>query len=242
MRTLGEIAIMGGGCYGRFYTRQLLRAREQGAVQWKRLKVVDHDPRCAASELLPEVPESELTCAPWSDFLDEWLHPHMRSAEDRIVPTPLMPHLFADWITRHAERRWPTHLSERVPIDEPIGTPFDMRHPSDGNRYLSHADWICPIHCTEPAQCPKIRAPRRWEMEETLRRWNTRRAGGAAELALVKCQHVVFGVGMVEVEPLLGAVRALDTALASAERVEMVIGSISSCHGAVGLLRVARRC
>ena len=33
---------------------------------------------------------------------------------------------------------------------------------------LSHADWLCPVHCTEPARCPVTRAPRTWEMRDTL--------------------------------------------------------------------------
>lgn len=238
MITLGEIAIMGGGCYGRFYLGQLQRAWDRDAVRWERLRVVDHDATCAAAAMISGVPAAELACMAWVEFLETWLDPAVRRPADRIVPTPLMPHLFADWLTDRARRRWPSHTARRIAVETPVGTPFDMLHPGDGNRYVSHADWICPIHCLEPADCPKIHAPRSWEMRETLTTWNAHRDEGSAELAIFACQHVVYGVGMVEATAILDAADALDARLEADDVAEMVIGSVSSCHGAVGLLRV----
>jgi len=238
MITLGEVAIMGGGCYGRFYLGQLQRAWHRDAVRWERLHVVDHDASCAAAAIIAGAPATELRCTTWVEFLAAWLDPTTRGPADRLVPTPLMPHLFADWLTDRTRRRWPSHTTRRIPVESPIGTPFDMLHPGDGNRYVSHADWICPIHCIEPADCPKIHAPRHWEMRETLAAWNAARNGGAAELALFACQHVVYGVGMVDATALLRAAADLDARLQADDMAEMVIGSVSSCHGAVGLLRV----
>lgn len=243
MIALGEIAIMGGGCYGRFYLGQLHLAWQRDAVRWDHLHVVDHDPACQAAELIPDVPATTLACSAWAAFLAAWLDPASRTASDRIVPTPLMPHLFADWHTDRARHRWPEHVTRRLPVDAPIGTPFDMLNPSDGNRYASHADWICPIHCIEPSRCPKIRAPRSWEMGETLVAWNAARPEGPAELGIFTCRHVTHGVGMVEVGTLLAAAQALDNRLERAGTAELVMASVSACHGAVGLLRVepARR-
>ena len=47
MQRFGDIVVVGGGCYGSYYVRQLRRARAAGAVAWDRLLVVDHDPGCA---------------------------------------------------------------------------------------------------------------------------------------------------------------------------------------------------
>ena len=54
----GRIVVVGGGCYGTYYVRQLLRAERAGAITWDELVVVDRDPACAvsalgAAELLP---------------------------------------------------------------------------------------------------------------------------------------------------------------------------------------------
>src|SRR4051812_30015726 len=42
----GSIVLIGGGCYGSYYLRQLTRARDAGALTYERLVVVDRDPRC----------------------------------------------------------------------------------------------------------------------------------------------------------------------------------------------------
>src|SRR5215210_128458 len=45
-RSYGTIVVVGGGCYGSYYVRQLSRAAEAGALTWERLVVVDRDPNC----------------------------------------------------------------------------------------------------------------------------------------------------------------------------------------------------
>jgi hypothetical protein len=46
MHQLGEVIVIGGGCYGSFYLGQLIKARDAGAVEWRRLLVIDRDPAC----------------------------------------------------------------------------------------------------------------------------------------------------------------------------------------------------
>ena len=46
LQRYGTIIIVGGGCYGSYYLRQLRRAAVAGAIAWKRLVVVDRDPAC----------------------------------------------------------------------------------------------------------------------------------------------------------------------------------------------------
>ena len=50
-----------------------------------------------------EDPQRLLVVRDWDTFLDEWLVTGERDAagrSDTIVPTPLMPHLLADWLER----------------------------------------------------------------------------------------------------------------------------------------------
>ena len=42
----GTLIVVGGGCYGSYYVRQLGRARAAGALAWERLIVVDRDSGC----------------------------------------------------------------------------------------------------------------------------------------------------------------------------------------------------
>jgi hypothetical protein len=53
------------------------------------------------------------------------------------------------------------------------------------------------------------------------------------------CRHRAFGVGMFDVDEVLAADRALERAGTSPGPFEAVIGTISSCHGAVSALHVS---
>jgi hypothetical protein len=240
MITLGEVAIIGGGCYGSFYLGQLGRARAAGAVTWEQLLVVDRDVACAAARTIGAVPDAALVVESWPTFLGRWLADPARGDADRIVPSPLMPHLLADWVRDRAAARWPRHHVRMVPVEAPVGTPFDQLHPGDGNRYVSHADWLCPVHCIEPATCPKIRAPRSWEMSETVTSWaqRSRTEGPPRSVATFACRHVTFGVGMVSARAVIDAVHALDEPLSAGDAADLVLASVSSCHGALAVLRV----
>jgi hypothetical protein len=237
---LDEVVIIGGGCYGSFYLGQLLKAREAGAVTWQQVIVVDHNAVCPAATV--RAAEVALHVQDWSTFLDGWLDRAARTPDDRLVPSPLMPHLMAEWLLRRAREQHGAERVAMVPAAEVAGTPFDMLHPGDGVRYLSHADWTCPVHCIEPATCPVIKAPRAWEMGATVAAWTAEHAVAhpTAGPVLFTCRHLTHGVGMY---PVLGAFAALDDlaqVVQSHDTADLVIGSISACHGAVGVLRVDR--
>jgi hypothetical protein len=232
--------VVGGGCYGTFYAGQLLRARERSAARWRRLVVVDRDPECRFARELAGAPESELVLADWADFFDGWLAaPRRDDPPDVIVPSPLMPHLMYEWLLRRARARWPDRPVVRRPVGVGPGTPYDVQGP-DGTRYLSFADWLCPVHCIEPATCPVIRAPRTWEMGEALVRLTgrLRAAHPTAGPVLFTCRHTVYGVGMFTAASVLDGDAIVTAAGASGEPVDVVIATVSGCHGAAGLLHL----
>lgn len=240
MIALGDIAVMGGGCYGAFYVNQLDAARAKGAVSWRQLLVVDRDPLCQAGAGLSS--RATLVTDDWNGFLDRWLDPVQRDRDDlldAIVPTPFMPHLLALWLERRAQARWPDREVRLVPVDAPLGTPYDRLH-ADGIRYVSFADWICPMHCVEPLLCPVIRGPRTWEMGDAVTAWTIERSRErtTAGPALFTCRHVAYGVGMYPVRAAFDGLAALGAAADDAAGADLVIGSISACHGAIALLRV----
>lgn len=240
MPALGEVVIIGGGCYGSFYLQQMCKARDARALAWRQLLVVDRDADCQVSreQLLGE--HCRLVTSEWGAFLDGWLDRDTRSTEDRLIPSPLMPHLMAEWLERRARERWSQHDVAMVAAVTPAGTPYDALNPRDGVRYLSHADWLCPVHCIEPATCPMIKAPRQWEMSDTVREW-TRDHGSrqpTAGPALFVCRHVSHGVGMYPVRDAFTAIDSLAEVVAGHGRGDLVVGSISACHGAVAVLRV----
>jgi hypothetical protein len=242
---LRDVAIVGGGCYGTFYAGQLIRAAERGKARYRRLLVVDRDPGCRFAGEIGSGPDRELVVADWGEFFDRWLDrpggPES-GAGDAIVPSPLMPHLMYQWLVRRAGERWPGRLIEPRPLTDPIGTPYDATAP-DGTRYVSFADWLCPTHCIEPAICPVIRAPRTWEMGEAMEALTARLSltTPTAGPALFVCRHRVFGVGMFDAAEVLAGDRLVADAGSGPDEVDVLVGTISACHGAVSLLHLGRQ-
>lgn len=237
------MVVVGGGCYGTFYASQLAKAKARGKTDYRTVIVVDRNADCQAKRELGDAPDRQFVVSDWTSFFDGFLPsigPSAQAAtDDQIVPSPHMPHLMFDWVLRRARARWPERRVTVEPVPGTLPTPYD-RAGADQTRYVSWADWVCPTHCIEPALCPAIGAPRTWEMSATVRALAEElRAGGRAVQgpALFICRHQVFGVGMFSAD----SVRAGDGLVAQAGAhgdAEVLVGTISSCHGALNLLKV----
>ena len=238
-----DIVIVGGGCYGTFYAGQLERARARNRVGYRRLLVIDRDPACQTAQLQSDDSTRQVVVEEWGEFFDHYLAavPSVASGDpsDAIVPSPLMPHLMYQWLVRRAQARWPGRLIETRPVTAAPGTPYDANAP-DGTRYVSFADWICPTHCIEPAICPVIRAPRTWEMSDAMgglvRQLDISHA--TAGPVLFVCEHRVFGVGMFDVSDVLQGDAMVADAGHQGSPIDVLVGTVSSCHGAVNLLHL----
>jgi hypothetical protein len=229
--------VVGGGCYGTFYSSQLAKAKARGKTDYRTVVVVDRNPECQAKRELGEAADRQFTVSDWTSFFDDFL---LDAVDDYVVPSPHMPHLMFEWVLRRARARWPNRTVSVEPVPGTFPTPYD-RPGADHTRYVSWADWICPTHCIEPALCPAIGAPRTWEMGDSVRDLADRlRAGGrpVAGPALFVCKHQVFGVGMFAAEAVRAGDRLVEEAGAEG-KAEILVGTISSCHGALNLLRIA---
>lgn len=238
-----DIVIVGGGCYGTFYAKQLTLARQKGKAEYHRLLIVDHNPACQFVRELGVAEDRLLVESEWTAFFDAYLAERATLPEaeldDVIVPSPLMPHLMYQWLQRRAVARWPDRQVETRPLAVGPGTPYDQAAP-DGTRYVSFADWLCPTHCIEPAICPVTRAPRTWEMADALASLTGTLGASTATVGpvLFACEHQVFGVGTFSVAEVLAGDRAVANAGAVGGAVDVLVGTISSCHGAVNLLHL----
>jgi hypothetical protein len=231
------VIVVGGGCYGTFYASQLAKAKARGKVDFRTVVVVDRNEDCRARRELGDALDRRFKTSDWSAFFDRFL---AAAGDDYIVPSPHMPHLMFEWVLRRARSRWPGRAItvEAVPGD--VGTPYD-RTASDHTRYVSFADWICPTHCIEPALCPAIGAPRTWEMADALRGLADRLRGAGQAIAgpaLFICKHHVFGVGTFAADAVLAGDRLVAETGASGAAAAVLVGTISSCHGAVNLLKL----
>jgi hypothetical protein len=159
---------------------------------------------------------------------------------DYIVPSPHMPHLMFEWILRRARARWPGRAVTVEPVPGEIDTPYD-RTANDRTRYVSYADWICPTHCVEPVTCPAIGAARTWEMPDSIHALTERLGEGERPVfgpALFVCKHHVFGVGTFAVNQVLAGDAVVSRAGETGAPAAVLVGTVSSCHGALNLLAV----
>jgi hypothetical protein len=239
-----DVVVIGGGCYGTFYAGQLAKASGKGRVRYRRVVVVDRNPQCRARVELGEAPDRSFVTQDWSDYFFEFLggarRPRPGEPQDYIVPSPLMPHLMFEWVLGRARERWPGRAIDVAPVPGTLGTPYDRSAP-DRTRYVSFADWICPTHCIEPAICPAIGRERSWEMGDAVRALADRlRESGDRVFgpALFVCRHHVFGVGTFAVDAVLEGDEIVRTAGQTGEAAAVLVGTISSCHGALNMLRI----
>jgi hypothetical protein len=157
-----------------------------------------------------------------------------RHEHDAIVPSPLMPHLMADWLADRARARWPHRRVGTEPLARPPDVPW-QRAGDDGTHYVSFAEWMCPINCIEPPRCPHTRGERTWSLPPALARYaaDEREAGRPVEGPFIfHCAHRAFGVGMLDVRDILAADRAI-AARGAAGGAAFLVGTASHCHGAV---------
>jgi hypothetical protein len=247
------IVIVGGGCYGGYYVRQLQRAARSGALTATALHVVDRDANCAVArglrgetvetpvpllageDLASPIPTS-VVVAEWREYFANYLS---RAAGDRdyyrhdaIVPSPLMPHLMAEWIVERARHRWSDRAVTTSPLAAPIAVPW-QRAGADGTHYVSFAEWTCPINCVEPRVCPATRDARDWSLPPTVASYAQ---GIGASSAVMFCRHRAFGVGMFDTAEVTAADDVV-SAIGNAGG-EVLIGTTSHCHGAITRLVV----
>lgn len=240
--TFGTIVIVGGGCYGSYYLRQLGRAASAGALTWRRLIVVDRDPACRAAR--EQTHGVEVVIRDWAAFFAGYLdaaayHPES-AARDAIVPSPLMPHLLFDWVVERSRARWPgRHVAVR-PLGEPPNVPWQRSSPDGNTHYVSFAEWMCPINCIEPARCPATRGTRSWTMPTAIAQYvGAERARGhnLAGPFVFHCTHRAYGVGMIDVSSVVDADAAIRY-LAEQGPADVLVGTMSHCHGAIGRLEI----
>jgi hypothetical protein len=240
--TFATIIVVGGGCYGGYYVRQLRRAAYAGALNTERVLVVDRDPQCSVAREVAERGEPsplrvEVVVSEWRSFFDAYLRAAAdrpaSTAGDAIVPSPLMPHLMGEWLVARARERF-----ERVstlPFDVIPDVPW-KRAGGDGTHYVSFATWMCPINCVEPRVCPHTRDVRSWSMPERVAEYA--RAAVDTESAVLFCRHRTFGVGMFDTSEVLDADRRIAAAGAQGN-ADVIIGTVSHCHGALTRLVIA---
>jgi len=240
--------VIGGGCFGRFYARQLLRYAERGGPV-AAIEVVDRDPQCAVARELTD-PRLTVVVSDWADHLSQLLPAAMARLEsggdvrDRIVPSPFASHVLLEAMRRAAApAAQVVGATEAAPLLAGIPTPFH-RQLESGSAALSFATWICPVNCIEPVTCPAIAGPLDWEMARTVKAALPAGQSAIASLHVLACLHEAFGVGTIPLADLARESLELRAAAARFSAAQpggpgyAVIATVSTCHGLAGALRL----
>lgn len=234
-----RFVVLGGGCYGTFYTRQLLRAADAAAIPRPEIIVVDHNERPQLTREDVRDERVQLVRAQWDDWFDAELARLPADTDDQLVPPPFTPHLALAWLLRALKQDRAALVWQTEPFRALPPTPF-ARQADNGTLVASHADWICPVHCIEPDVCPATRGPRNWDMADTARdlaRRLTEQGQTVHQVHLLQCLHFTHGVGTYPLAHLLRARAEIGQLEAAPGRpVRVLVGTVSRCHGAMHLL------
>lgn len=234
--------VIGGGCFGAHHIKHIEKGRARGRISPEaRIIMVDRNEHPPALDQ-PEVGENRFVTVVKSDWLEymkatwEVLPPNAE-----VVPAPVAPHLAFEWLVWCLRQR----LGEAAILVEPMthqfgGLPYEYLDPS-GCRYISAANWICPANCRAPHVCPMTRNVRTWELEDTVNAYANAHPEELAGAVVFKPRFRVPGVDTLYIKQYT---EALDHLLEMAVRPDnagkgLVVGTVSSCHGAVSLLRFA---
>ena len=212
---------------------------------WQRRRADDAAITPHAADAYRHLP-LEMRLSEWAPFFDEWLGQAVLEpaavVHDAVVPSPLMPHLLADWVAGRLRTHRPGDQVTRVALTTTPSTPWQRTAP-DGAHYASFATWMCPINCIEPPRCPETRGTRDWTMPETARRAADDAAGRGAPydvVATFHTSHRQYGVGMFDVADAVRADLALQHAASPAPAsISVLVASVSHCHGALAALHSA---
>lgn len=222
--------IFGGGCYGTFYTRQLLRAADKKEISTPEIIVVDHNQSPKASEHSHDS-RVTITRLDWDDFMDEYMRGVDVACDDQFVPPPFTPHLALAWLLRSLGSDWSIKPFHELPV-----LPF-VNHSAEGTLTTSHADWMCPTHCIEPETCPHTKGRRSWDMANDAMKLGVRL--NVDQTHLFQCLHMTHGVGTFPVSKVKQAYEELagPDLRTSRPPQSALVATLSRCHGAMHLLK-----
>lgn len=242
MRAAGRhYLIIGGGCYGSYYVRQLLAARARGLVDFAGLRVLDRDPACQVAQEHAGAADVEVVVSGWEEAGALVFQHRRRWGGDHLVPAPIAPHIAWEWLRRQL-------VADGVAAERVRALPWSGEAPQlpfaqvvrDGTLVLSHAPGMCPINCVEPRRCPLTSSWRDWELRDTLLIEHAQGRVAADRLLTLVCRHAVYGVGTIPLRDLLDAYDRLRS-WADGE-VRVAIATVSACHGIVDGLEIAAAC
>jgi hypothetical protein len=229
-----DFLIIGGGCYGSFYTRQLLRGAAR--IGFSKIHIVDKDKNCQAAREYPPSDKLLFHFEDWKAFLSDYFSEQLKKKQkgyevsDHYVPPTFAPHILLELFLEKAKEEFPDVVFTPKPFETTIGTPFERTLPA-GTRALSFATWTCPASCIEPPTCPHTKGPKSWDMKEYL--------SGLGDFLFFQCRHYAMGVGTIPVAAIVDEYLKFRDIISKPGKRQVAMATVSSCHGLVGSVEVS---
>ena len=208
-----EIWIMGAGRFGRMAAERLT-----GKIKELHLVLVD-----LKGEKLrnANAPGRTLVRSDGVAYLAEHLSQNEEAHPDWIIPAVPI-HLAAEWLLLDQRGKNLQRISISERIDPLLPNPLRAEN---GNIFVSHADFLCPDDCAEPAHiCTFTGKPRKQNMFELL-----------AEIRFPSWKSLVIrshqlgpGVGGYRVKDLFALAQAIEKA-----RGPILLCTACRCHGVI---------
>ncbi len=209
-----EIWIIGVGYFGQIAFRQLSEARKD-----RHFVLVDP---VSENLLTCRTPQATLEISDGIAFLNKNIARGRRP--DWIIPA-LPVHLAAEWVFLHLGPKRLRRIELPSEIDRLVPNPF---RGSDGNLYVSHADFRCPEDCDEPRDTCSITGEMRQEnMYDLLAILKV----GLIRPLNIRSHQLGPGIGGYRPEQLLELMERLDQA-----RGAVLLSTACRCHGVITAL------
>ena len=230
-----DIIVIGGGCYGTFQTRRLLKAIEAGRIDRdSRIVIVDRNESPPAMAEFVNDRRIVFAKADWSSFLSDYFLNYSGGSGDQLIPAHIAPHLLFEVCSNYLRIKGGCSVEF-----EEVGTTFDLPFEkiSGTTKYISAAAWLCPFSCIEPTVCPAIKAQRTWDLSRLV----PVRVAASADITIVfKTAHYAWGVSSIPTDGILESCRLILERACASEKppLKAVVATTSNCHGAVGSMKI----
>jgi hypothetical protein len=236
-----QVIIIGGGCFGTFYTRQLLTARSEGKIAFESLNIIDKNKDCQMTREIQD-PEAQVSAMDWKAYLRGYAaqyfdQPDLKFREDIFIPSHWAPHLLWDMLIVHIQQETtlPDIEVKKIKVTDKIQTPYEMIL-ENGDDAVSFATWACPPHCIEPKKCPHTKEDRDWEMGDSLKQFFQDRG---EDYYSFFCRHLANGVAGIPMSDIHDEYLRLKAAVKKNKLLRVAIATHSSCHGLLSLVEIS---
>ena len=235
-----KIIIIGGGCFGTFYTRELLKAKEEGQLDYSHLIIVDKNAGCQVVKEIHD-PLAQIVPMEWAAYLKKYASNHFNNDSqevlaDLMVPSHWAPHLLGEMLFHRIQNDsdLPALRIEKMKFSKKIGPPYEKILANDDHA-VSFATWECPSHCIEPKKCPTTKDDRDWEMGECLQSFFKDKSLCYYSFF---CCHLADEVAAIPMKEIYKEYVRLKEDIKKHKVYKFAMATHSSCHGLISFMEV----